>query len=184
MYYGHLGITYDLIHSLNGFEFFNSTEWRDSTLGNFVELIPYACLGILIRELKIFEKLNKHKKVVYIIIFSLLFFMLITQNYSAICGFHHAGLYKFLPTFFLIFIFYNFNFTNISQKIVTKINSFSKYCIGILFVSRFCNLILQNIILKEITGNIHEYVLVVLSPILLTIIISKLPIKNIKKIIT
>lgn len=118
-------------------------------LGRFVEMIPYATIGIIIGKYNIFDFfLNRYKRILLfyigIVLWIIVFFLLIFDLEKIGVDFGYSGVLKILISILNIFLFYILPISKINNK-KFKVDIFLKFTLGIYITHYLIGNILINI---------------------------------------
>jgi fucose 4-O-acetylase-like acetyltransferase len=163
------------------YEINNSLPWELKwNVGRFFETLPYAIIGVLLGQVKNKFKLSRLRSVLTVILGIILLWVLYRVNLPNGIGFGYEGIAKVIGTVVIFFVFMLMPLQDI--KILERI---SKYTLGIYCLHLGIGWILQYILGScniELRDR-YVCVLIYIISLLCAIVISKIPIKNIKKIV-
>ena len=150
-------------------------------LGRFIEVLPYAVVGILINQYKLLDKLKKYKTYIILISIIVLIVLPLKENNLLIpLGYQYQGILKIIISICLLCTFYYMSFDKINEKVKLFINNIAKLTMGVYFIHNLVGtLIFQTNILKY-TGSLKDSILIYIISLTIVFILSKVPIKYIK----
>jgi surface polysaccharide O-acyltransferase-like enzyme len=163
------------------YEINNSLPWElEWNVGRFFETLPYAIIGVLLGQVKNKFKLSRMISVLTVILGIILLCILYRINLPNGIGFGYEGIAKVIGTVVIFFVFMLMPLQDI--KILEEI---SKYTLGIYCLHLGIGWILQYILSCCNIDLRDRYVciLIYITSLLCAIAISRIPIKNIKKIV-
>ena len=148
-------IAFYLQYSLINYHFFSPQIMAlKNSYGRFVELIPYAVVGILFGLLVMKTKIKNLNLIILIVFFSLIYF--ITMKMSLLPGFHFSGIKIFSGTIVIFSITLFLSVIKFNQKTQSIIGLLGKYSFGV-YLFHFILLEFLLKILSHLTVYIIEY---------------------------
>ena len=152
-------------------------------IGRVFEMVPYAGMGLVLRKHRWTLKNSKGKKYylsLLSIIVAIIFFSII-KVFSEIAGFGYQGLKKLVLSSLTFELFLSFG---TREEIYKYIRIFSKYTMGIYFVHRMIGTILSVFNINVYINSAIFCVLIFLLSWSLCYLISKIPYKLAKAMVT
>ena len=161
-------------------------------LGRLCEMIPYATIGVLIKEFNIFDGDDSIFRILFKIISSIIIIIFL-KNVSVFytpSGFVYQGLLKIVIAFFYVFIFYRIHRLLISSKLnicVVRggVNFIAKYTMGIYFTQRLIASILYTTGLysffRMVKGSFYDCIIIWILSFIICYLLSLIPVKFIKQ---
>ena len=157
-------ISYLLQYSKYNFIFFN--QYNDNikySLGNIIEIIPFAVIGLLFGSINLIEKFKKYRfKIIYLCFFNL-YFLFKYHLFKNIKGFFYPGIIPGIGGIFLFILFSLIPLENIQNKTIISIcKCISNYTGGIYYfhiIIRNYMRILSKFITKSFYGSIVIYLI-------------------------
>lgn len=173
-----------LQYSAINYQLFSNLRFELSyPLGRFIEMIPYAYFGLLLKHFNILEKLKKHRYL-NMIIATLLFF--IPYNYLSFPlakGFGYSGITPLYLAIMAIIVASMVPFEKLPSNIKRIIYQISRYTLGIYCCHRLVNVLLINyypiLPIESFSWSIYVYII----SYLLCLLISLIPNKIIKSLV-
>lgn len=155
-------------------------------LGRFINMLPFACTGILLIQTDIISRIKSYKLALagLILIFMLICLAIPTWDgdlYGS-CGFR-----LFFMSVILVIIFYNITLDKCPNIILKVISILSKYTLGIYCIHNMIGGIYNQMIASRFelqTNTFLESCVIFAVSLLLSIIIYLVPIKIIKKTVS
>ena len=180
-YSGKNGAIFDNVVWPEGFR----TDYVTYPIGRFCEVIPYAVLGIILCNYKVFERVKNLWKS---IIISSLLILYLMFNYQLFAGverqFGYSGLRYILLGTVSVFLFYFLPLHWLPNIIKNTISFFAKYTMAVYFMHRLVAAVLYNtqlcIWLRLRPGSIHDCIIIYICCVLIAWLISLIPVKLIK----
>lgn len=145
-------------------------------LGRLMEMLPYACCGLLLAESYILKKYTGNVLFIFFISVLLLFF----KSHSLLLskGFGYQGLSQFINALLIFSLFYLGNLEKLNIRLKRIILYLSNYSFGIYCIHYIIVIIGRNsdITLFAPRSNMRALLIYFLS-LLISILISKIPSK-------
>lgn len=154
-------------------------------LGRIVEMLPYACLGIGINELRIFEKIKSNKIISQVVLIIFCVLGIVVDNICKPKGFGYQGLQWITLGSICVINLYICPFDKISVKVKKVLVIISEYTLGIYCMHFGVGQILNGIFTKLNweTGTFVECILIYIICFVNAMIIAKIPLKSFKCIV-
>ena len=157
--------------------------------GRFINMLPYACFGILLVQSGILGRYKDSRYRNHVIIVMLLVFALVTtlitpwsQDTFGSCGFR-----LLVMTVSLVCVGYLLPMEKMKTWIYSAIQFLSKYCLGVYCIHNMVGGFYNQIIVSRFNlaqGSVTECIIIFALSISLCWLISYIPIKTIKKIVS
>ena len=155
------------------------------SIGRFMEMLPYAVLGILCCKHHIMQRLKENAN--YTAILSLLtlsFLYIFNDFFKTPAGYGYQGIYRIMITIATLILFYVISLDKFPVILNSLIFEISKYTMAIYFMHRIVGFIIYNTMLRIFfdmrKGSMHDCIIIFLVSLCLAFIINKVPIKIIK----
>ena len=153
--------------------------------GRIIEMLPYACLGILFIECDLFEKIKSKRWTAQWILFIFCVIGIVCDRVCEPEGFGYQGIQRIAIALFLATNFYIYSFEKINIKIQNVIFILSRYSLGIycmhFMIGQMMNACYVKLGLK--TGMIGECILIYLICLISAMGIAKIPLKFCKDMV-
>lgn len=151
---------------------------REYSVGFFVELMPFACIGMLLGNNNILEKIKKKWDVCLVLSLSLAWFLLYNDVFQGIVGYGYQGIDSSLIGLLLVMMFYVIPFEKLPIKIDNMIAFLGKYSLGIYLLHYFVGTLLNEFYFmpsgKEY-NTFNECILIWILSFILSFLISLIP---------
>lgn len=145
-------------------------------LGRLMEMLPYACGGVLLAKSQILKKYQNHILFLFFIILLLLFMR--NHPFSSPQGFGYQGINLFINTILIFSLFYLGNLEKLSSQIKRIILNSSEYSLGIYCIHYIIlNITRESDITLFPTSSFTRGVIIYLISLYISFIISKIPSK-------
>ena len=171
---------------------FNNFVWADSfdsgyvtyPVGRFMEMLPYAVVGILFCHFNLYKYLGLYKKEVIVFSISLMFIFLRCEVFVEPIGYGYSGLNKLALGILMVFLFYYLPFDMLPNILKNIIKEVSKYTLGIYFIHRMTGTIIYSSRLQEHLrmrpGSLYDCIVIFGVSLAIIWVIYKIPFKWIK----
>lgn len=155
-------------------------------LGRIIEMIPYAGIGIIISRKNILNKLKNDCIKVILIVSPLILILLKFEIFTNFNGFGYHGIYRIILASLVIIIFYVIPFEKMYKSICNSIVSISRYAMEVFCMHYIVGKILNYIYLKvQLDINtFSECIIIYIICLIISLLISKIPIKFCEKLVT
>lgn len=159
--------------------FINSIYEIRYPLGRIIEMLPYACLGVLFVECDLFKKIRSNQRVVSMILIIICVIGVVCDKLFKPEGFGYQGVQRIVIGLFIVVNFYIYPFKKIKGKIQKIVFFISRYSLGIycmhFIVGQSMNSLFIKIGWKR--GTISECMLIYLLCLVGAVGIAKIPLK-------
>lgn len=146
------------------------------TLGRLMEMLPYACGGILLADSQLLKKYSGNILFIFFITLLILFFK--SHLFPNPEGFLYQGLSQFINTLLVFSLFYLGNLEELSPKIKRIILSISEYSLGIYCIHYIILLIsYQSALTIFHAPSAMKGILIYFISLSIAVIIGKIPSK-------
>lgn len=154
-------------------------------VGRFVEMVPYAVLGIFLGYYKVLETLKKSRN--YIIIASVLclyFFFSFSDYFIMPSGYGYQGMTRIIIALTTLVLFWLLPFDKVPRLINNAIVEISNHTMAIYFMHRIIAFIIYNTILNSFLnmkkGTIHDCIIIFCISLFVSLILCRIPVKFIR----
>lgn len=155
-------------------------------LGRICEMIPYACVGIIISRLEWLDRLKNNAPKVIIICSVTCLFLIYFEVFTTPNGYAYQGLSKLVLAICLVVVFYLLPFGNLPKKVQKGILFISKYSMGIycchFLIGRLLNTYLYPMLGWRI-NTFKECLLIYAISLLCSCLIANLPYKRCRDLV-
>lgn len=185
--YGAIIISIILQYSEINYKLFSDMRYEMKwSLGRITEMISYASIGIIISRKNILNKVKNDWIKVILIVSPLILILLNFEIFINPNGFGYQGIYRIILAISVVILFYIIPFEKMHESICNIIVKSSKYAMGIFCMHYIVGKILNYIYLK-MQFNINTFVeciIIYAICIIISFLISKIPAKFCKKLVT
>lgn len=169
---------------VNFFYFHDLPDYAKWTVGRFVELVPFAVLGVVFSYYNLLECISRYRKIVGIVSVIILLLEYKFDMVVWIEGFGYQGIYFLIISICLVMLFCAMPLEKMPMMVKQIINKWSCYNMGIIAIHYMVRAV-YGIILGEVRRlSLDEALLLYVVSLLISIVGTKIPIKFIKSSFT
>ena len=148
------------------------------SLGRLCEMIPYACMGILIQRYDLLNRVKKRRYETMLICVLMLGFLLRYEIFECPSGYGYQGMNSVCVAFFMVVLFYIAPFDKMPEFIIKIIAGISKYSLGIFCMHVMIGTILNLMVFPKFgwrTNTFKECILIYMICWASSYLVAKIP---------